>query len=76
MSKREKIEAAFNTLLFSWGSDIPNEIIWSANEMMEAITGKENVYTLYETGSEDFQLLSETEQEEMFKNFLSQLDLI
>ena len=44
--------------------------------MMEAITGKENVYTLYETGSEDFQLLSETEQEEMFKNFLSQLDLI
>lgn len=74
MSKKEKLVSAFDTLVYSWGSDTPNEATWAANEMMEAITGKDNVYVLLDKESEAFDALSETEQELMYENFISQLD--
>ena len=30
-----KLHEVFTTLLYSWGSDTPNEAVWSANELLD-----------------------------------------
>lgn len=36
MAEDNKIYKAFNTLLYSWGSDTPPEAIWAANDFLES----------------------------------------
>lgn len=70
----EKVEAAFRTLLHSWGSDTPPEATWAANEMMEAIIHPKPLkHTLLEMYSKECENLTEQEHEDMYTNFFNQI---
>jgi len=33
---KNKFAGAINTMLYSWGGDTPQEVVWAFNEMMDA----------------------------------------
>jgi len=53
MTDAEKIKNALGTLLYSWGSDTPNEVIWGLNELVQFFSEK------YDTSLIDFKTVDE-----------------
>jgi hypothetical protein len=43
MKNKELFIKALNTLLWSWGSDAPAEVVWGANELLEWYETEYNV---------------------------------
>jgi len=64
-----KLQEAFDTLLYSWRSDTPPEAIWAANLFMQALLDTDNLPVILK---EDF----DEEDESNSENFLDQLSNI
>jgi len=43
MKDKKKFMDAVKTLLFSWGSDAPAEVVWGLNEMVEWLETEHNI---------------------------------
>ena len=55
MKNIDKFFKAVNTLLYSWGSDTPPEVLWGMNEMLEWLEEEHDVlfnirYECFEDG--------------------------
>lgn len=43
MINKKKLKKAMDTLMYSWGRDTPEEVIWAFNELMKAFNMKASI---------------------------------